>query len=294
VIVSVLCLLAALLAGCTTAAPPEPATAAPAAPADVLALRAGDRYVALGSSFAAGPGLTPVADEPCRRSAANYAAQVAAALRLQLTDVSCAATTTDNVLTKRHDTGDDERAPQIEAVGPDARLVTITIGGNDVGYATLLDDYACSDNGTCPGVTVDDRAVTEALGTVTDRLVTTLEAIRERAPQALVLLVTYPQIVPASGETCPAVALSPEHARTAAAVAAELQRSFITAAERTGVRIVDAYSAGAGHSACAAADPWIGGWIREEQYRGPRSFHPTAAGMRAQADLIVQALTATR
>jgi hypothetical protein len=59
------------------------------------------RYVAMGSSFAAGPGVTAPADTPanrCARSADNYAHQLARKLNLQLVDVSCSGAKTDNLL----------------------------------------------------------------------------------------------------------------------------------------------------------------------------------------------------
>ena len=212
-------------------------------------------------------------------------------LLLDLNDVSCAAATTDNIIVGRQDTGDRQRALQIAAVDPQVRLVTLTIGGNDVGYATLLDDYSCLDGGRCADVVVDDASVYEAVDTVTPRLVSVIDAIRERAPDAVVVLVTYPQIVPRSGETCPALSLSPEHARVAAEIGDRLHEAFLVAAERTGARLVDPYAVGDGHSACAGPDAWVSGWNADEDRGGVRSFHPTLEGMRAQADLIVTSLT---
>jgi hypothetical protein len=55
-------------------------------------------------------------------------------MKLSLTDVSCGNATTDNILT----TPQKDHPPQIDAVTPDTKLVTITIGGNDVGYVPLL------------------------------------------------------------------------------------------------------------------------------------------------------------
>jgi len=95
------------------------------------------RYVALGSSMAAGPGIRPsAAGAPfgSGRSARNYAHLVAERLNLDLVDVTFSGATTAHVLADRQ-----RRAqPQIEALDGSEELVTITIGGNDVGYVPLL------------------------------------------------------------------------------------------------------------------------------------------------------------
>ena len=95
------------------------------------------RYVALGSSMAAGPGIRPsAAGAPfgSGRSARNYAHLVAERLNLDLVDVTFSGATTAHVLADRQRSAQ----PQIEALDGSEELVTITIGGNDVGYVPLL------------------------------------------------------------------------------------------------------------------------------------------------------------
>src|SRR3982751_238342 len=91
----------------------------------------GATYVALGSSFAAGPGIAAqAADSPgrCGQSAENYARQVARALKLKLVDRSCGGATTADIL----GTGPLGLPPQIDGLTADTALVTVTVGGNDV------------------------------------------------------------------------------------------------------------------------------------------------------------------
>ena len=95
------------------------------------------RYVALGSSMAAGPGIRPrAAGAPWAsgRSARNYPHLVAERLDLNLVDVTYSGATTTHVLS------DNQRGapPQIAALNGSEALVTVTIGGNDVGYIPLL------------------------------------------------------------------------------------------------------------------------------------------------------------
>jgi hypothetical protein len=121
-----------------------PARAAAAAGSSKLS--PGARYVAIGSSYAAGFGIRP--QEPrsgsCGRSEVDYPHLVAAKLRLQLDDVSCGGAVTANAL----DTRQNSAPPQIDAVTPQTRLVTLTIGGNDVDYVGTA--IACGQpNSTC-------------------------------------------------------------------------------------------------------------------------------------------------
>ena len=95
------------------------------------------RYVALGSSMAAGPGIPPRAkDAPWRpgRSAANYPHLVAQRLGLDLVDVTYSGATTAYVLTDRQHSA----PPQASVLDGTEALVTVTIGGNDVGYVPML------------------------------------------------------------------------------------------------------------------------------------------------------------
>ena len=98
---------------------------------------AGSRYVAMGSSFAAGPGIAPRAPSSPRRagrSSGNYAHLVARALGLDLQDVTYSGATTSDILQPSA----AGQPAQLEAVTPDTRLVTITAGGNDVGFLPRL------------------------------------------------------------------------------------------------------------------------------------------------------------
>jgi lysophospholipase L1-like esterase len=90
-------------------------------------------YVALGSSYAAGVGLGPRAPGSpwlCGRSGNGYPQQLARLMGLSLSDMSCGGGTVENVLKG----GQFFMGPQIDAIGPDTKLVTLTAGGNDINY----------------------------------------------------------------------------------------------------------------------------------------------------------------
>jgi lysophospholipase L1-like esterase len=238
----------------------------------------GAGYVALGSSFAAGPGLEPVADEPCFRSARNYPARVADALDLALTDVTCTGASIDVM------------PVQVESVTADTRLVTVTLGGNDVGYAAALDEYACLDIGLCTDAAVDSASVQARLAAVAGRLSDTLATVRERAPEARIVLVGYPRIVPSGGEVCPDMPLTGEHAAFAADVGERLDAALRDAASTAGADFVDVYAASSERGVCEPDDPWVGGLPPGTAPSGSFAFHPTPEGAHATAELIVAAV----
>ncbi len=168
--------------------------------------RANSAYVALGSSFAAGLGLgeqEPGSPLVCQRSINGYPQLLARLAGLELTDVSCSAATVEHVF---HG-GQMFLGPQINALGPDTRLVTITAGGNDIGYVGDLTAMAYVRKGGIIGFVVDvfwqgaePIAERDFAGLEADLTAGLLE-IRRRAPDARIVVLTYPAILPETG-TC--------------------------------------------------------------------------------------------
>ncbi|HET6987468.1 MAG TPA: SGNH/GDSL hydrolase family protein [Kribbella sp.] len=259
----------------------------------------GSRYVALGSSFAAGPGIDPIVHAPAGRSGTNYAHLVAAELGLELTDVTYSGATTANVL----DTPQDEAAPQLEAVTADTALVTITVGGNDLDYvgtfirgsflnllakpATIFGRRVANRIRARVSYLKDDAAY-EA---VTESLIAVVERVQERAPHARVLLVDYLTLVGPSTRPRRDVPLNEEQLPSVAMMADGLAAAFAKAAAGTGADLITASTASRDH-AIGSPEPWTTGFTRGPlgALRGFVPYHPNAAGMRAVADLIVQTL----
>jgi lysophospholipase L1-like esterase len=244
------------------------------------------RYVALGSSMAAGPGIRPAAPgAPFRsgRSARNYAHLLAQRLSLDLVDVTFSGATTANVLTERQ----RGAAPQIEALDGSEELVTITIGGNDVGYVPLL--MAASLPGLArrlPPVRelLDRDARRKALDGIGDALHAVGTAVRRRAPRARVMFVDYLTLLPTAGAS--AAPLSAEHTELGRFVAARLEEATAEAGQATGCEVVRAGQASRDHHGWSA-DPWTVAAGCPLPWR-PTPFHPNAAGMRAVAELIAK------
>jgi lysophospholipase L1-like esterase len=283
------CLLAT--AGPAAAAPPQPP------------LPAGSDYVALGSSFASGPGIPTTIDPQCGRSDHNYAHLVAQRLQLRLNDVSCQGATIEGTL-----------ASQLSAVTPDTDLVTVTIGGNDVNYLLTLFANSCIPGAA--GTGVDDPEVPNfnprvpqdpnaleaficaqqmtpaqiqaALNGLQAELVQMVQAIRAKAPQARIVLVDYSTILPENGKPCAALPLTREEIRFSLDVARQLQLATKHAAQQTGVELVELSKASRHHDVCSA-DPWVNGWDLAPTAFGSQ-YHPNAEGMQAAADLIAAQL----
>jgi lysophospholipase L1-like esterase len=242
--------------------------------------------VALGSSMAAGPGIKPSAPGApfgSGRSALNYAHLVARRLGLELVDVTFSGATTANVLAERQRSA----PPQIEALDGSEELVTITIGGNDVGYVPAL--MAAS----LPALARRLPSIRELLdrgarGTALDGIGGALRAVgatvRERAPRARVIFVDYLTLLPPAG--MPAAPLSDEHVELGRYVAERLEEATAAAADATGCGVVHAGQASREHHPWSGA-PWARGAGWPLPWR-PAPFHPNAAGMRVVADLIVE------
>src|SRR5690606_10476488 len=109
--------------------------------AQAPALQRGMEYVALGSSYAAGAGIGPLqagSPDRCQRTTNNYASLLAKRLGLQLTDVSCGGAKTEHLLGPWN-----ELPAQLDAVTGTTRLVTVTVGGNDIDYMGVLFGGSC-------------------------------------------------------------------------------------------------------------------------------------------------------
>ena len=247
------------------------------------------RYVALGSSMAAGPGIKPSAAGAPRqagRSARNYPHLVAAELGMHLVDVTYSGATTAHVLRDRQ----NGAPPQIEALDGSEALVTVTIGGNDAGYVPQLMAAAMPRfTRSLPLVgpllrgLLDPGARETSLTEVADSLVSVGREVRRRAPQAQVLFVDYLTLLPP--EDVAASPLSQTDAALGRHVAATLERLTGEAAAETGCGWVRAAQASLPHHAWSAQPwttrpglPWPG---------RPAPLHPNAAGMRAVADMVV-------
>ncbi len=252
------------------------------------------RYAALGDSYSAGP-LIPTTDlaAGCARSSSNYPSIIADRLGVErFTDVTCSGATTRDLSHVQRPFGDVRIPPQLRAVDRRTDLVTVGIGGNDLGlFATLV--------GTCTRLRVADPTgspcarrlakgpdLEEATATIGSRVTASLRAVRRLAPRATVVLVGYPRLVPDEG-TCPALPLATGDYAEGRRISRALDGALARAARRAGALYVDVYDVSRGHDICSA-DPWVNGRTTDRQRA--LAYHPLASGMRAVADEVLATL----
>ncbi|MFK4084591.1 SGNH/GDSL hydrolase family protein [Kribbella sp. NPDC020789] len=260
----------------------------------------GSQYVALGSSFAAGPGIHPIVHKPAGRSGNNYAHLVAAELGLELTDATYSGATTAHLL----DTRQDDAPPQLDAVGPDTAVVTITAGGNDIDYVGTFLRGSALNTLAKPATLFGRRAANRIRARVSylkdeadyqaaaASLISVVENIRERSPRAQILLVDYLTLVGPSTRPRLDVPLNEEQLPSVAMMADGLAGAFAKAAAATGAELIAASAASRDH-AIGSPEPWTTGFtLRPGFLGGFVPYHPNAAGMRAVAGLIVDHLRA--
>jgi len=266
-------------------------------------------YVALGDSYTAAPGVTDPTGTPagCDRSTGNYPALVAAELGIKASDfrdVSCSgATTTD--LTAAQKTDDGTNSPQLTALSSHTRLVTIGIGGNDIGFSSMIKRcvgmgalYRLTGSGKyftedapCRReyVNGDSDTVKQKISTAGDRLTRVLTEVKRRAPEARVYVVSYPAILPSDSADCGReMSLAPGDVTFLREKEQQLNTMLRQRASEAGVGYVDTYTPSADHNACAAKDTR---WIEPLVPENPAApVHPNARGERGMADAVLHTI----
>lgn len=252
----------------------------------------------LGSSFAAGPSIPPQVDAAARRSGANYPSLLAQGLGAQLTDLSASGATLLNVLNEPQQTLLATLPPQLEGLPADVDIVTLTAGGNDLGYsAGMIGEAAQS--------TIDDKdllaAMLEGMGLrkegvagavgadeVRERFVRIIDAVKAKAPKAKVFLVEYLAVFGADTTEAEDQPLGKEKVEKYRLMAGELARAYReAAATREGVEVVGVAEMSEGH-AIGSQEPWMTGFTVKILLGGGAIYHPNAEGHRAVADELLR------
>lgn len=247
----------------------------------------GARYVAMGSSFAAGPMLPPPkagAPARCGQSMNNYPTLLAERLGLELIDRTCSGATTAHVLGPWGDI-----PPQIAAVDEATRLVTVTIGGNDLQYIGNLFSATCllrareapaAGKNPKPCNAVHKPAEADYVR-VEARMNEIARRIRAAAPRARLVFVQY--LTPLPAKLCPATPVSEEDAALVRRIGARLAEITNRVAQQNKALVVEMNRASATHTPCDS-EPWMIG--SPEGYDGKQGlqWHLNLAGMKATAD----------
>jgi len=255
---------------------------------------AGDEYVALGDSYTAAPGTGPVdVEDGCVRSVNNYPHLVATELGLELNDVSCGGARTDALYASQRTPAGVDRPPQLHALSEATDLVTLRIGANDFNlYGNLVQRCVEAAQGGQPAPCTEEDAIggTSALDGIIEEMVGRLDRaiaeVRERAPDARILVVGYPQFVPPIA-TCEQLPIAAGDYPFARRVNDGLIAMLEQAAERADAEYLDVAEATLGHDMCSP-EAWIAGAVPARP--GATAFHPYPEEQRAVADLVVEHL----
>ncbi|MDV6260460.1 SGNH/GDSL hydrolase family protein [Rhodococcoides yunnanense] len=277
---------ACVLTACTTESPAPTASA----PASL-------DYVALGDSAAAGPRIPNQVGAPgCQQSDSNYphilAEELAAA---SFVDVTCSGAVTENIVSTPQGTSSGEVPVQLDAVSADTDLVTITIGGNDIGlvstavgcltFTASSANNVCKDRLTAGGVDTVAAAIAEK----TPIWGAMLDAVTERAPDARILVVGYGTYLP-DGGCFPTQPMLPEDADYIQGSITAMNEALKTQADEHGAEFVDTEALSVGHDVCVAPDQRYFEGVVPQNPAAP--LHPTAAGMAAIGDAVAEAVRA--
>jgi hypothetical protein len=211
------------------------------------------------------------------------------------TNISCSGATTADMNQSQSVTG-GTNPPQFSAINAGTTLVTMGIGGNDIGFSSILETCAedslhnpfgdpCTQHYTSGGTDQLAAAIT-SLAPVIGSL---LSQIHQLAPNARVLLVGYPVILPNSGNGCwPVVPIAYGDVPYLRGVELELNQMLASEAASNNATFVNTYTDSIGHDACQpASNQWVEGLVPLTE---AAPFHPNQAGELHMADQVLAAL----
>ncbi|MFF5976977.1 SGNH/GDSL hydrolase family protein [Streptomyces sp. NPDC012769] len=246
--------LAAVLAALVTTALGTTTDSAHAAPT------AGVHYVALGDSYSAGGGSSSTYLNDCNQSVNSHPHLYA---QLTAPDTfafqACGAAKSTDVLDK-----------QLTPLNGTTTLVSMTIGGNDIGLGTVMTTCLFGSDAAC--LEAIATAETTAHAELPGRLDTLYDAIRTRAPQARVVVLGYPRFYHLAVPDCPGISATK---RTALNNGADILNGVIRdeVAQHSGFVYADVAARFTGHQLCDSSP-----WLHALNWPIGQSFHPNAAG----------------
>lgn len=247
---------------------------------------------ALGSSFAAGPGIPPIIDRSARRSGNNYAHILAKRLGARLTDLTVSGATLNHIsFEPQHTSGGETFQPQITGLSADTDVVTITAGGNDLGYIGGMMKDALA--GTLLGYVLSwlfpaPKAQTPLTAEdIAERFTVIINEIHKVAPECRIFLVQYFSML--GPETRPGIDVPLDEAQIQhyRSVAKTLDKAYKLAAD-AGYKceIIPVAERSLDHC-LGSKEPWVEGVNFGAFWRG-NPFHPNLKGMQAVADLLYE------
>jgi hypothetical protein len=255
---------------------------------------AAQEYVALGDSYTAGPVIpVQVPIFGCLKSNNNFPNLATRELGLSLRDASCSGAETEDMTNPQNVDPDGPNPPQFDRLTAATNIVTLQIGGNDIGFSSIAEDCFSETN---QGTPCQDRYVVNGRDEISERIQATaplvaavLQGIKDRSPSARILVVNYAAILPHSGPGCyPQMPITDGDVPYLRAKQVELNSMLATEGAAAGAELIDWYAASVGHDACQA--PAIR-WVEPvAPVNAAAPLHPNLGGMMGASDLLVAAL----
>jgi hypothetical protein len=217
-------------------------------------------YVALGDSYSSGLGAGSYDSSGCYRSSNAYPSLWKSAHSpASFNFVACSGATTTDVINN-----------QIGALSSGTTLASITIGGNDAGFSSVMQTCVLGSDSDCLNAVhnAENYVNTQLPG----RLDTLFSAMRSKASTAHIVVLSYPHLY-IIVNYCPGLSNTK---RTALNEAADTLDNVIgkeTANAGSGFTFADVRSQFAGHELCSGD-----GWLNSVTYPINYSYHPTALG----------------
>lgn len=268
-------------------------------------------YVALGDSWSADVFTQPplnTKDIPidCAQSVTNYPHQVAAFLGItDFRDATCGSAVTDNMAGPQPDLPlGGTNPPQFDRLTKTTDLVTLGIGGNDVGIAADVEDCLSAVPVAIPGLPeplgpCKDRFVKNGVDTIqlavkatAPKIAKVIAGIKARSPKAHIFLVNYLNGLPLTGVGCwPIVPVQNVDVAYLQAKFLQMNAMLAQVAKATHITLVDTYTPTIGHDVCQAPTiRYVEGLVPVSANTPTLAafpFHPNQAGADAQARVVL-------
>ena len=228
-------------------------------------------YTALGDSFSSGVGAGSYdLDSSCMRTSNAYPAKVAAAKGFTLSFTACSGATTTDVI-----------ANQLGPLNASTDYVTVTAGGNDAGFTSLIANCTLLN---C--VSSVNAKITWASTTLPGLLNNLYSQIKTKAPNATVIVLGYPRLF--SGTTCAsAFGISSSEMTAANNLVDAFDTTMAARAGAYGFTFKSAVSQFTGHALCSSS-PWLNGL---SPFSISDSYHPNASGQSSGYTPVVRTVT---
>lgn len=251
-------------------------------------------YVALGDSYAAGPLIpNPLLPLGCLKSSNNYAHLAAPGIGLTLRDPTCSGATTEDMTNPQNVDPDGPNPPQFNSLDAETTVVSLTIGGNDIGFSDIALDCVTLNPFSTPCKNKYNSGgkdqIAERIAATAPKVDAVLEGISTHSPSAEVFVVNYAAIFPETGFGCwPQMPIGFGDVPYLRAKQKELNAMLATQAANNGATVVDWYKASIGHDACKGSSTR---WVEPVVPSNPAApIHPNKAGMQGAANALVAAV----